>query len=66
MWDLGSGKLIEEIKWNQGVVDSGPCMLYAAKFSKDPTASLIAAGGSGSNEAKVRDNSVLLGLSPFI
>jgi hypothetical protein len=52
---LGSGKLIEEIKWNHGVVDSGPCMLYAAKFSKDPTASLIAAGGSGSNEAKVCD-----------
>lgn len=34
-WDLGTGKKIESIAWNQGAAISGePCLLYASKFSK--------------------------------
>jgi hypothetical protein len=34
LWDLGSGTLIESVKWDQGALSSDPCQLYAAKFSK--------------------------------
>jgi hypothetical protein len=36
MWDYGTGKLIEQIPWNQsgGGLKGEPCMLYAAGFSK--------------------------------
>ena len=37
-----------------------PCMLYAASFSHDAAGSLILAGGSGANEAKVFDRSSML------
>lgn len=52
LWDFGTGKIIEEIKWG-GENSKNDCMLYCAKFSND--ASLIAAGGSGKNEAKIFD-----------
>jgi COMPASS component SWD3 len=69
IWDFGSGKLIEDIPWNRGKsASSGACMLYAAKFNISGT--LIGAGGSGVNEAKIfdikRENAVvgtLTGLS---
>lgn len=57
MWDLSTGKLIDTVKWDQSALGGEPCLLYAAKFSKDAGGSLIAAGGSGSNEAKVFDRS---------
>ena len=54
LWDFGSGALIENISWGHGLNDE-PCFLYAAQFSKEGNGELIAAGGSGSNEAKVFD-----------
>ena len=53
LWDFGTGKLIEEIQW--GPKSKQDCMLYCAKFSK--SGNLIAAGGSGLNEAKIFDRS---------
>ena len=40
--------------WNQGRSLKEACMLYTAQFSH--TGGLIAAGGSGANEAKVFDH----------
>lgn len=54
LWDFGSGALIENVSWGHGLNDE-PCFLYAAQFSKEGNGELIAAGGSGSNEAKVFD-----------
>ncbi|OQR95769.1 hypothetical protein THRCLA_07583 [Thraustotheca clavata] len=56
LWDYGSGKRFATIPWNQSALKGEPCFLYAAQFSKDPKSSLIAAGGSGSNEGKVFDH----------
>jgi len=57
LWDYRSGERIESIPWQQSAVHShSPTMLYCAQFSKGD-ADLIAAGGSGSNEAKVFDRS---------
>lgn len=54
-WDFGTGKLIENIAWNQSAFQGSPCMLYAAQFSKDSSHRFIGAGGSGANEAKIFD-----------
>jgi WD40 repeat protein len=54
-WDLGTGKLIEQIEWKDSILGSSPCLLYAAQFSKTHHGRFIAAGGSGSNEARVFD-----------
>lgn len=51
LWDYGSGKRKCVIPWNQSAIRTEPCFLYSAQFSKQH--SLIAAGGSGANEAKV-------------
>jgi len=60
-WDLGTGKPIETIRWDpfQSARSGSPCQLYAAQYSKfGPKAGrFIAAGGSGSNEARVFDHS---------
>ncbi|KAF4028996.1 WD domain G-beta repeat [Phytophthora infestans] len=54
LWDFGSGKRLLTVPWNQSAIRSEPCFLYSAQFSKLKTGQqLIAAGGSGSNEAKV-------------
>lgn len=54
LWNFTSGEKTAEIPWN--VVPNRPaCMLYAAQFSKEGLGRFIAAGGSGSNEAKVFD-----------
>jgi len=53
LWDFGSGKLIQNIKWNRSDENTAPQMLYAASFS--PDGNFIAAGGSGDNEGKVFD-----------
>lgn len=53
IWDFTTGKEIESVPWHQSAIHGDDCMLYAAQFSKD--ASMIAAGGSGSNEAKIFD-----------
>lgn len=50
-WDFGTGKLIQNISW----VNSHS-QLYAACF--DPSGTLIAAGGSSKNEAKIFDRTV--------
>lgn len=70
LWDFGSGKRLCVVPWNQSSVRAEPCFLYAAQFSKGPNgAQLIAAGGSGSNEAKVFNhdagNKVRLKVCPF-
>jgi COMPASS component SWD3 len=54
-WDLGTGKLFMTIDWNANIKTSNdPVFLYAGQFSKiDQT--LILAGGSNSNEAKLFD-----------
>ena len=53
LWDYGTGKPKTVIPWNQSAIKTEPCFLYSAQFSKDPNNNLIAAGGSGANEAKV-------------
>lgn len=55
LWDLGSGKLLKTIPWYQSAVHvKNPAMIYCAAFSKGD-GRYIAAGGSGSNEAKLFD-----------
>jgi len=54
LWDYRSGELIANVPWQ----DAGePCLLYAAQFSRSGT--LIAAGGSGSNEVRLFSRSSL-------
>ncbi len=52
LWDIGTGKLLDTIEWAKKVKGKPKEseMLYAAQFS--PANDLIAAGGSGTNEAK--------------
>ncbi|CAE8662565.1 unnamed protein product, partial [Polarella glacialis] len=57
LWDFRSEKLLENVPWRTGVSLAQPCMVYAAQFSKDEGSTMIAAGGSGANEAKVFDRS---------
>eukprot|EP00924_Labyrinthula_sp_SR-Ha-C_P013881 maker-scaffold_5-augustus-gene-16.14-mRNA-1 protein AED:0.13 eAED:0.18 QI:0/0/0/1/0/0.33/3/0/575 len=67
LWDFISGELIEEIDWHQSPVRTGnSAMLYCAEFSKG-NGRYIAAGGSGTNEAKVfdRHNGIFLFLLYF-
>ena len=45
LWDMGTGKLMQDVYWL-----ASP-MLYTVQFS--PDGSLIAAGGTGANEARV-------------
>ena len=68
LWDLGSGRLMRDIFWASGMgaaasAASAECAsLYAAQFS--PDGSLIAAGGTGTKDARVFDcksNFALLG-----
>jgi len=58
LWDFGTGKRVEALPWrSEGSSPSPCCLLYAARFSRDPAASMIVAGGSfpgpGLGEAKV-------------
>lgn len=48
LWDLGSGKLIETIKYKSA--DNDPEYLYCCKFVD---ANRVVAGGSGNNDAKL-------------
>ena len=58
-WDLGTGKLISTIKWDDGYKPSPEqTFLYSGMFSK-MDGSLILAGGSGSNEARVFDRQMI-------
>ena len=52
-WSLESGDLIEDIEWHQSALKGEGTALYAAQFSKEAGHSLIAAGGSNANVAKV-------------
>lgn len=51
IWDFGTGNIVHDIDWKTASSQT-PCMLFAAQFSKDPTSSMILAGGSQENEAK--------------
>ena len=59
LWDFGTGALQETVPWTSSLIQQrAPCMVYAAQFAKAPkngTEPLIAAGGSGANEARVFD-----------
>lgn len=56
LWDFGTQKLVDTVPWRSGVSLSEPCQIYAAQFSRDtPKGSMIVAGGSGANEAKLFD-----------
>ena len=52
LWDFGTGKLIDDIKYPVDIAAEAKCNLYTAQFN-DVNGSLIAAGGSGANEAKL-------------
>lgn len=55
MWDLRSGKLMERVEWNQSALRGETCMLYTSKFSTDADHTLIGAGGTSANQAKIFD-----------
>lgn len=55
LWDFRSEKLVDVLPWRAGGTLAQPCMVYAAQFSKHDGSSLVAAGGSGANEAKIFD-----------
>ena len=52
LWDYATGELIETIPYESASRE--PSMLYAAQFSK-VNAGMFAAGGSGTNDARVFD-----------
>jgi len=55
VWDFSTGKLVETVPWASSIIQNRePCMVYAAQFSKSMP--LVAAGGSGANEARVFDS----------
>lgn len=73
LWDFRSERVLQNIPWRTGASLAQPCMVYTAQFSKDEGSSMIAAGGSGANEARLFDrtsggvagigSAVIMGLS---
>lgn len=55
LWDFRTERLMDTLHWRSGASLAQPCMVYAAQFSKGDCSKLIAAGGSGANEAKIFD-----------
>lgn len=55
LWDFRTERPLETVAWRTGVSIAHPCMVYAAQFSKGEGSQMIAAGGSGANEAKLFD-----------
>lgn len=56
LWDFRTERLLETLPWRTaGMSVAQPCMVYAAQFSKNDGSGMIAAGGSGANEAKFFD-----------
>mmetsp|Transcript_71237 Transcript_71237/g.230672 ORF Transcript_71237/g.230672 Transcript_71237/m.230672 type:complete len:354 (-) Transcript_71237:200-1261(-) len=53
IWDFGTGQQVETVDWATGSSPDSTCMLFAAQFSKDPGSSMVIAGGSQENEAKL-------------
>lgn len=54
LWDFGQGSdaaAAETVEWASATSET-TCMLFAAQCSKDPSSSMILAGGSQENEAK--------------
>lgn len=41
LWDMESGKVVEEVAWKDSLLGGQPCLLYAAQFSKGPGARYI-------------------------
>lgn len=56
IWDFGTSKVKETIKW-QSASSENSCMIFSSQFSRDPTSSIVIAGGSQENEAKLFDRS---------
>lgn len=52
IWDAGTGKVCEDVEWRSSSSQT-TCMLFASQFSKDANSSMILAGGSQENEAKI-------------
>jgi WD40 repeat protein len=52
IWDFGTGEVAETVEW-QSMASPSPCMIFSAQFSRDPTSSMILAGGSQENDAKI-------------
>jgi len=63
IWDMGTGKVIETVDWRASTGQTS--MLFGAQFSKDPASSMILAGGSQDNEAKLFDCSGGQAATPF-
>jgi len=68
LWDFASGTLLETIPWHPTASSPGPCLVYAAQFSRSTAGtSLLAAGGSaaggGGGEARLLHCSTTGGLS---
>lgn len=57
VWDFRTGNKVADVPWHVSAPHGqSACLLYAAQFSKDSRGRFIAAGGTGSNEAKVFDH----------
>jgi COMPASS component SWD3 len=52
LWDFATTRLIEEVRYPVDPATNSKCNLYTAQFNNS-SGSLIAAGGSGANEAKI-------------
>eukprot|EP00899_Mesostigma_viride_P013180 jgi/Mesvir1/21863/Mv04240-RA.1 len=52
LWDYATGKLVQNIPFPQ-VDPTRACFIYSAKLGRGPSADLVAAGGSDSNEVRV-------------
>merc|ERR1711865_1125058 len=51
IWDFGTGATVENVE-RKSASSTNSCMVFASQFSKDPSSSMIVAGGSQENEAK--------------
>lgn len=56
IWDFGSCQVKETVKWQSASSDAS-CMIFSTQFSRDPKSSMVIAGGSQDNEAKIFDRS---------
>lgn len=52
-WDYGSGSLVRTFVWPQSMNLEKPCQIYSACYGRNMSQNLIAAGGSGSNQASL-------------
>merc|ERR1712113_595201 len=53
IWNFGDGQLVDAFQWTSGGPKPQICKVYAAQFSKHDRGSMVLAGGSGVEDAKV-------------